>query len=235
MLSSPPQSGHPEGEFWRNAQGLLWGNGSLRSFFPRLALHLSLPAVLRCSRLEGTLKSQPVSLFKWEKFGPSILHFTEGGFEEHIAVAIQSLNHARLFETPRLQHTRLPCSSPSPRVCSNSCPLRQWCHPTISSSAICFSSCPQSFPPSRSSPMSQLFASGDQSVGASASGSVLPMNIQGWLFFFFFKGWPGLISLQSKGLSRIYSITTVWKHQVFGAQFSLWSNSHIHTWLLEKP
>ena len=216
MLSSPPQSGHPEGEFWRNAQGLLWGNGSLRSFFPRFALHLSLPAILRCSRLEGTLKSQPVSLFRWEKFGPSILHFTEGGFEERIAVAIQSLNHARLFETPRLQHSRLPCPSLSPRVCSNSCPLRQWCHPTISSSATPFSSCPQSFPPSRSSPMSQLFPSGDQSIGASASGS-------------------GLISLQSKGLSRIYSSTTIWKHLVFGAQLSSWSSSHIHTWLLEKP
>ena len=105
-----------------------------------------------------------------------------------------------------------------------------WCHPAISSSVIS-SSCPQSFPASGSFQMSQLFTSGGQSIGVSASVSVLPMNIQDW----FPLGWTGWISLQSNGLSRVFSNTTVQKHQFFGTQFSLWSNSHIHTWLLEKP
>ena len=130
----------------------------------------------------------------------------------------------------RLQHTRLPCPSLSPRVCSNSCLLRQWCHPAISSSVIPFSSCPQSCPASRSFPVSQLLASDGQSIEASASASVLPKYIQDW----FPLGLIGLILL-SKGLSRVFSNTTVWKHWFFGTQPSLWSNSHIHTWLLEKP
>ena len=121
------------------------------------------------------------------------------------------------------QHTRLPCPSLSPRVCSNSCPLSWWCHPTISSSVITFSSCPQSFPTSGSFPMSWLFASGGHSIGASASASVLPLNIQSW----FPLGLTGLISLQSKGLSNIFYRTTIRKHQFFGAQPSLWSSSHI--------
>ena len=128
-----------------------------------------------------------------------------------------------------LQYARLPCPSLSPRDCSNSCPLSWWCHPTISSSVIPFSSCPQSFPASGSFPMSWLFASASQNVGVSAS--VFPMNIQDQ----FPLGLTGLISLQSKGLSRVFSNTTVWKHQFFSAQLSLWSNSHICTWLLEKP
>ena len=131
----------------------------------------------------------------------------------------------------RLQHIRLPCPSPSSRVCSNSCPSSQWCCPTISSSVIPFSSWLQSFPRSGSFPMSQLFESGGQNIGVSASASVLPMNIQDW----FPLGLTGWISLQSKGLSRVFSNTTFQKHQFFGAQLSLWSNSHIHTWLLEKP
>ena len=118
-----------------------------------------------------------------------------------------------------LQHARLPCLSPSPRVCSNSCPLSQWCHPTISSSVTPFSSCPQSFPASRSFPMSWLFASGSQSIGASASAAVLPMNIQDW----FPLGLTGLISLQPKGLSRVFSNVTVQKHQFFSVQPFLWS------------
>ena len=130
-----------------------------------------------------------------------------------------------------LQHTRLPCPSPTPRAFSNSCPLIGWCHPTISSSVIPFSSCLQSFPASGSFSMSQFFASGGQSIGVSASASVLPMNIQDW----FPLGLTDLISLQSKGLSRVFSNTTVQKHQFFSSQSSLWSNSHIHTWLLEKP
>ena len=129
-----------------------------------------------------------------------------------------------------LQHTRIPCPSPTPRAYSNSCPLSQWCHAIISSSVIPFSSCLQSFPASGSFQMSQFFASGGQSIGISASTSVLPKNFQDW----FLLGWTGWISLQSKGLSRVFSTTTVQKHQFLGAQLSLWSNSHIHTWLLES-
>ena len=130
-----------------------------------------------------------------------------------------------------LKHTRLPCPSPTPGACLNPCPSSRWCPPTISSSVVPFSSSLQSFPASGSFPMSQFFTSGGQSIGAAASASVLPMNIQDW----FPLGWTGLISFQSKGLSRVFSSSTVQKHHVFGAQLSLWSNSHIHTWLLEKP
>ena len=129
-----------------------------------------------------------------------------------------------------LQLARPPCPSPTPRVYSNSCPLSWWCHPAISSSVIPFSSCPQSFPASRSFKMSQLFASGGQGVGISASASVLPMNTQDWSPL----GWTGWISLQSRGLSRVFSNITVQKHQFFGTQLSLESNSHIHTWLQKK-
>ena len=129
-----------------------------------------------------------------------------------------------------LQHARPPCPSPTPGVYPNSCLLSRWCHPTISSSVIPFSSCPQSFPASGSFPVSQFFTSGDQRIEVSAS-SVRPMNIQDW----FPLGWTGWISLQSKGLSTVFSNNTVQKHQFFGAQLSLLSNSHIHTWLLEKP
>ena len=127
------------------------------------------------------------------------------------------------------QHTRLPCPSLSPGVCSNSSPLSWWCHPTISSSVTPFSFYPQSFSASASFPMHWLFTLGGQCIGASAS--VLLINIQCW----FPLGLIGLISLQSKGLSRVFSNTTVQKHQFFCAQPSLWSNSHICTWLLEKP
>ena len=130
-----------------------------------------------------------------------------------------------------LQHARLPCPSPTPRACSNSCLSNWWCHPTISSSVVPFSSHLQSFPVSGSFPRSQFFASVGQSIGASASASVFPMNIQN----LFLLGLTGLISLQSKGLSRGFSNTTVQKHQFFHVHLSLWSNSHIHMWLLEKP
>ena len=124
-----------------------------------------------------------------------------------------------------LQNTRLPCSSPSPRACSNSCPLTQWCHPTISSSVVPFSSCLQSFPASGSFQMSQLFTSGGQSIGASVSASVLPMNIQYW----FPWGLTGLISLQSKRLSKVFSNTTVQKHQFFTVQpFFIVQLSHLY-------
>ena len=130
-----------------------------------------------------------------------------------------------------LQHARLPCPSLSPGVCSNSCVLSHWGHPAISSSVVSFSSHLQFFPASGSFQMSQFFTSGGQSIGVSASASVLSMNIQDW----FPLGLTDWISLQSKGLSRLFSNTTVQKHQFFDAQLSLQSKSHIHTWLLEKP
>ena len=128
------------------------------------------------------------------------------------------------------QHARLPCPSPTPRVYSNSSSSSQWCHPTISSSVIPFSSCPQSLPASGSFSMSQLFA-WSQSFRVSVSAFILPMNTQDWPPL----GCTGWISLQSKGLSRVFSNTTVQNHQFFGAQLSSQSNSHIHTWPLEKP
>ena len=132
-----------------------------------------------------------------------------------------------------LQHTRLPSPSPTPRACSNSCPLSQWCHQTIWSSVVPFSSFPPSFPAWGSFLMSQLFELGSKTIGTSTSASVLPMNIQDW----FPLGLIGLISLQRtlKGLSRVSSNITVQRHQFFGAQPSLRFNSHIHIWPLEKP
>ena len=129
-----------------------------------------------------------------------------------------------------LQHTRLSCPSLSPGVCSKSCPLSWWCHPTISFSVIPFFFCPQSFPASGSFPMSWFFTWGIQSIGVSAYASVLPMNIQDW----FLLGFTGFISLLSKGLSRVFSSSTIWKHQFFGTQPSLWSNFHICAWLLKN-
>ena len=123
-------------------------------------------------------------------------------------ISVQSLSRVWLFAIPGLQHARPPCPSPTPGVHPNSCPLSQWCHPTISSSVIPFSSCPQSFTVSGSFPMSQLLASGGQSIGVSALTSVLPMNTQDWSPL----GWTGWISLLSKGLSRVFSNTTVQKH-----------------------
>ena len=130
-----------------------------------------------------------------------------------------------------LQHTRPPCPSPTVGIYPNLCPLSQWCHPTISSSVISFSSCPQSFPELGSFQMSQLFVWGGQSIGVLALTSVLPMNAQDIPPF----GWTSWISLQSKGLSRVFSNTTVQKHQFFSAQSSSQSKSHIHTWPQEKP
>ena len=143
---------------------------------------------------------------------------------------VQLLSHVWLFGSPWTTAHQASLYFTISQSTFKLCPLSRWCHPTISSSVIPFSSCPQSFPPSGSFPISWLFASGGQIIGASASASVLPMNIQDW----FPLGWTGLI-LQSKGLSRVFSNTTVQKHQFFGSQPSLWSNSNIRTWLLEKP
>ena len=129
------------------------------------------------------------------------------------------------------KHARPPCPSPTAGVHSDSCPSSQWCHPAISSSVVPFSSCPQSFSATESFPMSQLFTSGGQSTGVSALATFLPKKSQGWSP----SEWTGWISLQSKGLSRVFSNTTVQKHQFFGAQPSSQSNTHIHTWPLEKP
>ena len=130
-----------------------------------------------------------------------------------------------------LQHARPPCPSPTLGVHPNSCPSSRWCHPAIPSSVILFSSCPQSLPASGSFPMNQLFAWGGQSTGVSALASVFPMNTQDWSPL----EWTSWISFQSKGLSRVFSSTTVQKHQFFGSRLSSQSNSHIHTWPLEKP
>ena len=129
------------------------------------------------------------------------------------------------------QHARPPCPSSSPRVHSDSRPASPWCHPTISSSVVPFSSCPQPLPASEFFPMSQFFAWGGQSTGVSALASFLTEKSQGWSP----SKWTGWISLQSKGLSRVFSNTTVQKQRFFGAQLSSQSNSHIHTWPLEKP
>ena len=129
-----------------------------------------------------------------------------------------------------LQHARPPCPSPSPGVYSDSRPSSLWCHPAISSSVVPFSSCPQSLPASESFPVSQLFTWGGQHTGVSASASFLPKKSQGWS-----SEWPGWISLQSKGLSRVFSNTTLQKHQFFSAQLSSQSNTHVHRRSLEKP
>ena len=149
---------------------------------------------------------------------------------DHVAV-VQSLNHVWFFATPWTAALQTPCPSQSPRVCSSSCPLSWWCYVTISSSAIPFSFCFQSFPASGLFLKSRHFATGVQSIGALASASVLPVNIQDW----FPLGLTGLISLLCKEHLRVFFRTTVWKHQFFGAQPSLWSSSHIPIWLLEKP
>ena len=140
----------------------------------------------------------------------------------------QSCPTLRLHES---QHNRPPCPSLTPRVHSNSCPSSQWCHPAISSSVVPFSSCPQSLPASESFPMSQLFTWGGQSTRVPALASFFPKKSQGWSS----SEWTGWISLQSKGLSRVFSNTTVQKQQFFGTQLSSQSNSHIHTWPQEKP
>jgi len=178
------------------------------------------------------------TIFSWDSFGNTYQN-------HHHQMCFLDQNNAHISNWPQfgsfsvvpnslwppgLQHDSHPCPSLSTGVDSNSCPLSQSCHPATSSSVAPFSSCFQSFPALGSFPMSWLFASDDQSIGASVSASVLPMNIQDW----FPLELTGLISLLSKGLSRVFSNTTVQKHQFFGAQPSLWPISHISTWLLGK-
>ena len=145
--------------------------------------------------------------------------------------SVQLLSHVWLFATPWIAARQASMSITNSRNLYNSCPSSWWCHPAISSSVVPFSSWSQSLPATGSFPMNQLFASGYQSTGVSASTSVLPKNSQDWSPL----EWTGWISLQSKGLSRVFSHTTVQKHQIFSAQLSSQSNFHIHTWPLEKP
>ena len=159
------------------------------------------------------------------------LHKTEWHFQNANSLQFSHSVVSDSLQPHESQLARPPCPSPTPGVHPNPCPSSWWCHPTISSSAVSFSSCLQSFPASGSFPMSQFFASRGQSIRVSASASVPPMNIQDW----FPLGWTDWISLKSKGLSRVFSNTIVQKHQFFGAQPSLQSNSHVHTWLSEKP
>ena len=171
----------------------------------------------------------------------TIVHFLSGGWRLFLSMCyipkgdqgmLLLFSHSVMSNSLRphgLQQARLPCSSQSPRVYSNSCPLSQWCHPTILSSVAPFSSCPQFCPATWFFPMSPLFTSGGQNIGASAL--VIPMNIQGW----FPSRLTGLISLLFKRLSRVFSNTTAWKYQFFGPQPLLQSNSHIYAWMLEKP
>ena len=163
-----------------------------------------------------------------------IADITQGELTRHVPPSLAQFSHSVMsnsLQSHGLQHARPLCPSPAPGVYPNSCPLSRWCLPTISSSVVpFFFLLPSIFPASWSFPVSQFFTSGGQNIGASASASVFPLNIH-YSFPFGLTGW---ISLQSKGLSRVFSNTTVHKHQFFSTQLSLQSNSHIHTWLLEK-
>ena len=171
--------------------------------------------------------------FLWRRHTYSqqvLIHEKELNITDHEFSSVQMLSCVQLLRPNEPQHVRPPCPSPTPRVHPNWCPS-WWCHPIIWFPVIPFSSCPQSFPASGSFPVSQFCASGGHSIGVSASALVLPVNIQDWSPL----EWTGWISLQSKGLSRVFSNTTVQKHQFFSTQLSLYYNSHIHTWPLEKP
>ena len=173
-------------------------------------------------------ETRPASGFEWKE-KPSQEHILGNSMPDTVQFSRSIVSDS--LRPHESQHTRPPCPSPTPGVYSNSCPSSQWCHPAISSSVVPFSSCPQSLPASGSFPMSQLFTWDGQRIGVSASASVLPMNTQDWSPL----GWTGWISLQSKGLSRVFSNTTVQKHQFCGVKVSSQSNSHIYTWPLEKP
>ena len=156
---------------------------------------------------------------------------SSSGIADHSSVQFSHSVVSNSLWPHESQHARPLCPSQTPGVYSNSCPSIQWWHPAISSSVVPFSFCPQSLPASGSFPTSQFFTWGGQGIAVSASASVLPMNTQDWSPL----GWAGWISLQSKGLSRVFSNTIAQKHQFFGTQLSSQSNSHTHTWPLEKP
>ena len=198
----------------------------------KLFIHSSVNGHVGCSHLLTTVSSVAMNIYVHVPVEPFF-----NSLSVHLGVELQIRsdqisrsvvsNSLRPHES---QHARPPCPSPTPGVHSDSRPSSQWCHPAISSSVIPFSSCPQSLPASEAFPVSQLFAWGGQSTGVSALASFLPKKSQGWS-----SEWTGWIFLQSKGLSRVLSNTTVQKHQFFSAQLSSQSNSHIHTWPLEKP
>ena len=169
---------------------------------------------------------QTLKLWKLHFFSEGQVHSKSSIFVQFSSV--QSLSHVQLFVTPWIAACQAALSNTNSRSSLNSCPSSQWCHPAISSSVGGFSSCPQTLPTSESFPMSQFFTWGSQSTGVSASASVFPKNTQDWSAL----EWTGWISLQSKGLSRVFSVQ---KHQFFGGQLSPQSNPHIHTWPLEKP
>ena len=188
-------------------------------------------------RVSGSVSTPWVRLQRLQFGSPIYNPRTDANWYHHQSVtklqaSVQTVAQSCLTLRPHeSQHARPPCPSPTPGVYSNSCPLSWWCHPAISSSVVPFSSCPQSLPAWGSFPMNQLFAWGSQSIGVLALASVLPKNTQDWSP----SEWTSWICLQSKGLSRVFSNTTVQKHRFFGAQPSSQSNSHIHTWPLEKP
>ena len=200
---------------------------------PRIAAHQASLSItnsrssLKLTSIESVMPSSHLILCRPLLLLPSVFHSISSAQFVQLSSSVIS-DFLRPHES---QHARPPCPSPTPGVHSNSRPLSPWCHPAISSSVVPFSSCPQSLPVSESFPISQLFTWGGLSTGVSASASFLPKNTQDWSPL----EWTGWISLQSKGLSRVFSNTTAQKHQFFGAQLSSQSNSHIHTWLLEKP
>ena len=204
----------------------------LRSSFLVYLDHTVYPATYEIFLLVGLKGTKVWSFPKWNRPLPKLSMLVNGS-SIHIVSSVQfspSVVSDSLW-SHESQHARPLCPSQTLGIHSNSCPSSRWCHLAISSSVVPFFSCPQSVPASGSFPMSQLFAWGGQNIGVSASASVLPMNTQDWSPL----GWTGWISLQSKGLWRVFSNTTVQKHQFFGAQLSSQSNSHIHTWPLEKP
>ena len=189
-------------------------------------------------KISWTSRSQPCYSLTFRKIHPyhkdSKYKFNKNIHNKSNTLRSDQISRSVMSDSLRpheSQHARPPCPSPSPGVHSDSCPSSQWCHPVISSSVVPFSSCPQSLPASDSFPMSQLFAWGGQSTGVSALASFLPKKSQGWSP----SEWTGWISMQSKGLSRVFSNTTVQKHQFFSSQPSSQFNSHIHTWPQEKP